>query len=107
MDSELLNAARRWWLDNGRYISRVPTDDEVLSAYALDHISITHIDNTGVVVPCWHDGLRDHLGPVIGYKIGDTVYAPEDVTIVRSVPSQGGRSRPAASDPAGTTIRCG
>jgi len=34
MDLAVLNAARRWWLDNMPWIGHVPTDDEVLEAYA-------------------------------------------------------------------------
>ncbi len=37
MTMNLLNAARQWWLDNMPYIGKVPTDDEVLQAYAQHH----------------------------------------------------------------------
>ena len=33
--------------------------------------------------------MDDQPGRVIGYRIGDQVYAPEDVTIIRAAPPAG------------------
>lgn len=79
----------RWRTDNPAYQAGAKAERQRIAG-ELERILITHViwpeTSADAIYALWHklrDGDAEPLPRVIGYKIGEDIYYPADVTIIR------------------------